>query len=81
MGAGVIWVKPLNYLRMGALPVGFWVAQQGAVVGFVVLVFIYAIWMNYLDNQYAKSQSPPPDRDFDVMDKSYSLNKSNSRQL
>lgn len=57
LGGGVLWVKPLNTLHIGELPLGFWVAQQGAVIGFVSLVFAYAIGMDRLDNQHAQGNS------------------------
>lgn len=57
LGGGVLWVTPLNKLRIGELPLGFWIAQQGAVIGFVSLVFAYAIGMDRLDNQHAQSNS------------------------
>jgi len=57
LGGGVLLVEPLNTLRIGKLPLGFWVAQQGAVIGFVGLVFAYAIVMNRLDTQHAKAKS------------------------
>ena len=57
LGGGVLLVEPLNTLHIGELPFGFWVAQQGAVIGFVGLVFAYAIVMNRLDTQHAKAKS------------------------
>jgi putative solute:sodium symporter small subunit len=42
----------LNALRLGGLPLGFWMAQQGSILTFVVLIFIYAIQMDKLDRKY-----------------------------
>lgn len=44
-------VEPLNYIRLGGLPLGFWMAQQGSILVFVVLIFIYAIEMDKLDRK------------------------------
>lgn len=41
-GLGILFVEPLNAIKVGGFPLGFWVAQQGAILVFVVLVFIYA---------------------------------------
>jgi putative solute:sodium symporter small subunit len=33
-------------------PLGFWFAQQGSIISFVVLVFVYAWRMNKLDEEF-----------------------------
>ncbi|NEO34136.1 MAG: DUF4212 domain-containing protein [Symploca sp. SIO3C6] len=48
---GILLVEPLNYLSLGGLPLGFWMAQQGSILVFVVLIFIYAIRMDHLDSK------------------------------
>ncbi|WP_315784053.1 DUF4212 domain-containing protein [Fischerella sp. JS2] len=52
IGCSILLVQPLNNLRLGGLPVGFWMAQQGAIFIFVVLIFVYAVQMDKLDRQY-----------------------------
>ncbi|MGQ9511454.1 MAG: DUF4212 domain-containing protein [Thermaceae bacterium] len=49
---GILLVEPLNSIRLGALPLGFWFAQQGSIYVFVVLIFYYAWKMDQLDRQY-----------------------------
>ena len=48
----ILLVEPLNALRLGGLPLGFWMAQQGSILTFVALIFIYAIQMDKLDRKY-----------------------------
>ncbi|WP_250123459.1 DUF4212 domain-containing protein [Chroococcidiopsis sp. CCMEE 29] len=48
----ILLVEPLNAMRLGGLPLGFWMAQQGSILTFVVLIFIYAIQMDKLDRKY-----------------------------
>lgn len=48
----ILLVEPLNALRLGGLPLGFWMAQQGSILTFVGLIFIYAIQMDKLDRKY-----------------------------
>ena len=48
-GLGILFVEPLNAFKIGGFPLGFWVAQQGAILVFVALVFIYARWMDRLE--------------------------------
>ncbi|MBD2433932.1 MULTISPECIES: DUF4212 domain-containing protein [Fischerella] len=52
VGCSILLVQPLNNLRLGGLPVGFWMAQQGSIFIFVVLIFVYAVQMDKLDRQY-----------------------------
>lgn len=35
-----------------AFPLGFWFAQQGSILTFIVLVFVYARRMNQLDQEF-----------------------------
>jgi putative solute:sodium symporter small subunit len=37
---------------LGGFKLGFWFAQQGSIIGFVCLIFIYIVLMNRLDNRY-----------------------------
>jgi putative solute:sodium symporter small subunit len=49
---GILLVQPLNTIRLGSLPLGFWMAQQGSILTFVVLIFVYAFGMDKLDRKY-----------------------------
>lgn len=49
---GILLVQPLNMVRLGGVPLGFWMAQQGSIIVFVVLIFVYAIQMDKLDRKY-----------------------------
>lgn len=55
IGCSILFVQPLNLIRIGGLPFGFWMAQQGSILIFVVLIFIYAIQMDKLDRKYNDS--------------------------
>ena len=48
----ILLVEPLNNLQIGGLPLGFWMAQQGSILIFVVLIFVYAVQMDKLDRKY-----------------------------
>lgn len=52
LGCSILLVQPLNTLRFGGLPLGFWMAQQGSIVIFVILIFIYAIQMDKIDRKF-----------------------------
>lgn len=54
LGCGVLWADWLNkFLLPGtAFPLGFWFAQQGSIVVFVLLVLVYCVLMNRLDRKH-----------------------------
>ena len=51
-GCGILWVEPLNAIRLGGFQLGFWFAQQGSIYVFVALIFVYVWRMNKLDREY-----------------------------
>mgnify|MGYP002619824007 CR=1 FL=1 len=51
-GAGILFVEQLNTISFFGLPFGFFMAQQGSIFVFVVLIFAYAIGMDRLDRRY-----------------------------
>lgn len=48
----IIFVDALNEFRLGGFRLGFWMAQQGSMYTFVVLIFTYVWLMNRLDRIY-----------------------------
>ena len=48
----ILLVEQLNRVHVGGFPLGFWFAQQGSIYTFIVLIFIYARWMDRLDKKY-----------------------------
>jgi len=51
-GLGILWVEPLNAVRIGGFPLGFWFSQQGSIYVFIVLILVYAVRMDRLDEQH-----------------------------
>jgi putative solute:sodium symporter small subunit len=51
-GCGILFVDALNQVRIGGFKLGFWFAQQGAIYVFVVLILVYVMAMNRLDEKY-----------------------------
>jgi putative solute:sodium symporter small subunit len=54
LGCGVLWADRLNEFKLPgtAFPLGFWFAQQGSIVVFVVVILIYCLLMNRLDRKH-----------------------------
>ncbi len=49
---GILLVKPLNAIHIGGFPLGYWFANQGAEIIFVIMIFVYVWLMNRLDREY-----------------------------
>ena len=49
---GIFLVEPLNDVRVGGFPLGFWFAHQGSIYVFVVLILVYAAVMDRLDRRF-----------------------------
>lgn len=52
LGFGVIFADTLNAYNLGGYPLGFWFAQQGSIIVFVVLILVYARMLNRLDAKH-----------------------------
>ncbi|MDG2087566.1 MAG: DUF4212 domain-containing protein [Arenicellaceae bacterium] len=60
---GIVFVDLLNEVRFGGYKLGFWIAQQGSIYLFVVLIFIYAKQMNKLDDKFSNDKLEELDSD------------------
>ncbi len=49
---GIMVVDELDAIRLGGFKLGFWFANQGSMVTFVVLIWVYVWLMNRLDLKY-----------------------------
>jgi putative solute:sodium symporter small subunit len=48
-----IFLRPmLSGIAVGGTDLGFWFAQQGSIIVFIVLIFTYAAYMNNLDRKH-----------------------------
>jgi putative solute:sodium symporter small subunit len=58
LGCGVLFADRLNDsgITLGGFPLGFWFAQQGAIIAFILLILIYAIAMNRLDARHHRDR-------------------------
>ena len=64
-GGGVLLVDWLdNFTLPGSnMKLGFWVAQQGSIYAFIILIAIYAAVMNRLDRDLLANTGSEDDRD------------------
>lgn len=54
LGCGVLFADVLNHWSIGGFPLGFWFAQQGSVVVYVLLILVYAVCLNRLDSAHRR---------------------------
>lgn len=50
--AGIVFADALDAIKIGGFPLGFWFANQGSEVIFVILIAVYVKLMNTLDQKY-----------------------------
>lgn len=52
-GCGILWRSWLdeNFPKIGHAPFGFWMAQQGSIITFIILLIAYAKIMEKLDKK------------------------------
>lgn len=48
----IFFVEALNQIHIGGFPLGFWFAQQGSVIVFIVLIYMYARCMDRVDKKF-----------------------------
>jgi putative solute:sodium symporter small subunit len=51
-GAAILFRPLLSGIEVGGTDLGFWFAQQGSILVFLVLIFFYAWRMNKLDREH-----------------------------
>ncbi len=51
-GAGILFADALNEFEFLGFPLGFWFAQQGSIIVFVLLIAVYVWRMDRLDAKY-----------------------------
>ncbi|MDO5622053.1 MAG: DUF4212 domain-containing protein [Paracoccus sp. (in: a-proteobacteria)] len=51
-GFGIVFRPFLMGIAVGGSDLGFWFAQQGSILVFIVLIFWYAARMNRLDREH-----------------------------
>jgi len=46
------YARELNEISFLGFPLGFYMSAQGSLIIYVVLIWVYAFYMNRLDNEY-----------------------------
>lgn len=53
---GIIFVEQLNQIQFAGFKLGFWMAQQGSLYVFLILIFVYVKKMDSLDKKFGLSE-------------------------
>jgi putative solute:sodium symporter small subunit len=59
-GLSIFGVEALNGFSLGGVPLGFWMAQQGSIFVFIVLILIYAVASDRADREAGLQESSAP---------------------
>jgi putative solute:sodium symporter small subunit len=51
-GFGILLADALNSIPLGGFKLGFWFAQQGSIYVFLLLIVVYVLRMNRIDQQF-----------------------------
>lgn len=57
-GMSILFVEPLNAFQLGGLPFGFWMAQQGSIYVFILLILVYAVLSERADRAAGLDETP-----------------------
>lgn len=49
---GILLAPTLAGIKIGQIPLGFWFAQQGSIIIFVILIFVYCWIMDSIDKEF-----------------------------
>ena len=57
-GCSILFVEWLNRLSLGDVPLGFWMAQQGSIYAFILLILLYALMSDRSDHDAGFGKHP-----------------------
>ena len=60
LGLSILFVENLNHIMLGDMPLGFWMAQQGSIFIFILLILIYAVLSGRADREFGLTSGTPP---------------------
>lgn len=65
-GMSILAVDWLDQFMIMGFPFGFWMAQQGSIIAFLLIILVYMLWMNRIDKQHGVEEEPPDSTDFEI---------------
>lgn len=62
-GCGILFVEALNNIQLFGVPFGFWMAHQGSIYVFILLIVFYAVRMDKIDRHFHKDEASANEED------------------
>lgn len=59
-GLAIFFIDALDQVRLGGFKLGFWLAQQGAIYVYLLLILAYILLMDRLDRRHGVVEPSPP---------------------
>ncbi|GAB5520095.1 MAG: DUF4212 domain-containing protein [Rhodothermales bacterium] len=56
-GMSILFVEPLNTINADSMPLGFWMAQQGSIYVFVILLLVNALLADRADREFGLDET------------------------
>ncbi len=63
---GIFFVEQLNQIKIGGFPLGFWIAQQGSIYVFIILIGAYCWLMEYGDRKFHLQEEKRKRQEYDA---------------
>ncbi|HLS74803.1 MAG TPA: DUF4212 domain-containing protein [Actinomycetaceae bacterium] len=55
-GFGILLIEPLNNIVIAGFPLGLWFAQQGSIITFLLIILVYALRMDRIDDEFGVAE-------------------------
>ena len=55
-GFGILLIEPLNNIVIAGFPLGLWFAQQGSIITFLIIILVYALRMDRIDDEFGVAE-------------------------
>ena len=53
---GILLIEPLNTIVIAGFPLGLWFAQQGSIFTFLLIILVYALVMDRIDDEFGVAE-------------------------
>ena len=65
-GLSILAVDWLDQFKIGGFPLGFWMAQQGSIIIFLLIIGVYMVVMNRVDKSFGVEEEESKQEEFDI---------------
>lgn len=65
-GLSILAVDWLDQFKILGFPLGFWMAQQGSIIVFLIIIAVYAFLMNRVDKAHGVEEEDSDSQDFEI---------------